>query len=47
MAAMKLLGQAMYGMEFYPEKKELAYFFLSNEDMLKLGGEKKRILKYS
>lgn len=39
MAAMKLLGQAMYEMEFYPEK-ELAYFFLSNEDMLKVGGRK-------
>ena len=33
LAAMKLLGQAMYEMEFYPEK-ELAYFFLSNENIV-------------
>lgn len=39
LAAIKLLGQAMYEMEFYPEKK-MAYFFLSYEDMKKVNGRK-------
>lgn len=39
LAAIKLLGQAMYEMKFYEEKK-LAYFFLSYEDMQKVKGRK-------
>ena len=39
MAAIKLLGQAMYEMKFDEEKK-LAYFFLSYEDMQKVNGRK-------
>lgn len=39
MAAIKLLGQAMYEMKFNEEKK-LAYFFLSYEDMKAVHGRK-------
>lgn len=39
MAAIKLLGQAMYEMKFDEEKK-LVYFFLSYEDMQKVNGRK-------
>lgn len=39
LAAVKLLGQAMYEMKFY-EKEKLAYFFLSYEDMQAVHGRK-------
>ena len=39
MAAIKLLGQAMYEMKFDEEKK-LVYFFLSYKDMQKVNGRK-------
>lgn len=39
LAAIKLLGQAMYEMQFNEEKK-LAYFFLSYDDMNKVNGRK-------
>lgn len=39
MAAIKLLGQAMYEMKFYEDKK-LVYFFLSYDDMKKINGRK-------
>lgn len=39
MPGVKLLGKAMYEMEFFEDKK-LAYFFLSNEDLKRFNGRK-------
>lgn len=39
MAGMKLLGKAMYEMEFFKDKK-LAYFFLSNDELKRFNGRK-------